>query len=105
MEILTRYAQFLNGQLLPDNKKFNEIISKNRLPCEKCFDFDDQDKKIGCKYCHKKGYQYMDFQTEIVINLISQKLRQWLLSPIEAFIGGKDIYEKDKNDQKEPKTQ
>lgn len=89
-DVLAKYAKFLVGQLPPDNKQFTEIIKKNRLPCEKCFDFEEPNKKLGCRYCHKKGYHYMDFQTEVVINLISEKLRSWLLCPIQAFVGEKD---------------
>lgn len=76
LEVLNNYARFLQGQLLPEHKKFSEIVAKKRIPCPKCFDFEDQNKKLGCRYCHKKGYQYMDFQTEFTINLVSDMLRK-----------------------------
>ncbi len=99
-DILSKYAKFLVGQMPPEHKKFSEIIAKNRMPCERCFDFEDHEKQLGCKYCHKKGYTRMNFQTEMISHLISEKIRQWLFAPIAAFVGEQEEHDDKENKQK-----
>jgi len=86
-DVLAKYVNYLQSMIPAENLAFANLIAQGRLPCEHCFDFNDQDKKLGCRYCHKKGYKYMDFGTEVIVNLISDKIRKWVLHPIQAFIG------------------
>ena len=93
INVLGKYAKILQNQLPSENKVFSEMITKNRIPCQHCFDFENPDKQLGCKHCHKKGYFYVDFQTEVFIHLISSKLRSWLLNPIQALVEGREFEE------------
>lgn len=103
--LLHKYQKFLTKTLPKANVKLNKMISEKRMPCEHCYGLEDAFRDHQCRYCGGSGDQALDQKTEIIMSIFDQKIRNYILKPLELFFG--DVFnssEDQKEDTKEPES-
>jgi hypothetical protein len=101
-ELLERYEKFLVKALPPRNKKLEEMIKMEKMPCKKCYSKDGVKKE--CRFCESTGMRPLDEKMEIMMSFIDLKIREYLLHPLSVFLGNDDDDEEEEEEEGEEES-
>ena len=110
-DVLNMFTSQLEGH--SSNKQFEDlqtIIEQNELPCYFCYDFDaktsDEEglelfqSKEGCAHCGGTGVMGQNSSWQLVMKLVEQRFKKYLLDPLKQFQGSFKLPENVQNDAK-----